>query len=178
MTHDPDVTAASRQDSPHGREIATAWGFVLVQAVLIVTVVVWPQGDAWPVTGSVARAGEIGSGLGVALMVAAAVSLRRGLTAAPLPNAHARLRTAGAYRFARHPIYTGLLLFTLSQVASSGSWTCAGAGLALVVLINMKARWEEERLVRRFADYHEYARRTPRFIPGWPTRSRRSGSSS
>ena len=42
-------------------------------------------------------------------MVIGATGLGRGLTATPLPNAHAQLRTGGLYRYARHPIYSGLL---------------------------------------------------------------------
>ena len=40
---------------------------------------------------------------------------------------------------------------------------------ALVVLINVKARWEERQLALRFTGYADYAARTRRFIPG-PTR--------
>ncbi len=102
-------------------------------------------------------------------MVVAGTALGRGLTAAPLPNSHAELRTAGLYRFVRHPIYSGLLLLTVALTLTSGSlWTTA-ACVALVVLINVKARWEEGHLARRFSAYAGYAVRTPRFVPG-PTR--------
>lgn len=147
-----------------------AWAFVLAQAVLIAAVVLWPGGDDWPVSRPVAVLCTTGSVVGIVAMLAAAAALGRGLTAAPLPNARARLRTGGAYRFVRHPIYTGLLLFTLAQVVPSRDWWCAGAGVALVVLISAKATWEETRLRRRFDGYADYARRTPRFVPGWPVR--------
>lgn len=103
-------------------------------------------------------------------MAFAAAALRRGLTAAPLPNAHARLRTSGLYRYVRHPIYTGLLLFTASQVVSSRSVPASAAGIGLLLLINVKARWEEQRLEDRFEEYSDYARATPRFVLGWPRR--------
>jgi protein-S-isoprenylcysteine O-methyltransferase Ste14 len=35
----------------------------------------------------------------------------------------------------------------------------------LVLLLTVKARWEETRLMRRFAGYADYAARTPRFVP-------------
>ncbi len=103
--------------------------------------------------------------LGLLVMVVAGLGLGRGLTAAPLPNEHAQLRTGGLYRFVRHPIYTGLLAFAAGEAARSGSWVVAGCALALVVLIGFKARWEEQRLAERFADYPAYAARTPRFVP-------------
>ncbi|MDP2288133.1 MAG: methyltransferase [Actinomycetota bacterium] len=89
-----------------------------------------------------------------------------GLTAAPLPNSHAELRTGGLYRFVRHPIYGGLLLLAIAlTLASASSWTTM-ACVALVALINAQARWEERRLTERFPAYAAYADCTPRFIPG------------
>jgi len=35
----------------------------------------------------------------------------------------------------------------------------------LVVLLNQKAKWEELRLIARFADYRQYAATTGRFFP-------------
>jgi len=61
-------------------------------------------------------------------------------------------------------------LFAASQVLGSRSVPVVVAGIALLVLINVKARWEERRLCDRFSDYPDYARHTPRFVPGWRTR--------
>ena len=52
---------------------------------------------------------SIATVVGLAVMVFEAIGLGRGLTATPLPNAHAKLRTGGLYRYAQHPIYSGLL---------------------------------------------------------------------
>ena len=40
-------------------------------------------------------------------------------------------------------------------------------GIALVVWLAIKARWEERHLRARYAGYASYASRTPRFIPSW-----------
>lgn len=159
-------TAQSRKR----REVVLAWTFVAVQFLLIGLVVLLPRGDAWSLPASFSLAATVGTWTGIGLMVLAAAALRRGLTAAPLPNAHARLRTSGLYRYVRHPIYTGLLLFTASQVVSSRSVPASAAGIGLLLLINVKAHWEEQRLEDRFADYSDYARATPRFVPSWPRR--------
>ncbi len=159
---------AARSDPRH--ESVVAWSFVAAQFVLLAIVLLLPSGDAWPLPRGVAAAATVGTWTGVALILLAAVALRRGLTAAPLPNAHARLRTDGLYRVVRHPIYAGLILFTASQVLGGRSWSVAACGVALVILINIKARWEERRLTERFQDYAEYARQTPRFVPGWRPR--------
>ena len=36
---------------------------------------------------------------------------------------------------------------------------------ALVLFLNVKARWEETRLAQRFEGYADYAAHTPRFVP-------------
>jgi len=102
---------------------------------------------------------------GLAVMVIGATGLGRGLTATPLPNAHARLRTGGLYRFVRHPIYSGLLLTMASITVASGSGFRLLTLGVLVLLLTVKARWEEARLTQRFEGYASYAARTPRFIP-------------
>jgi protein-S-isoprenylcysteine O-methyltransferase Ste14 len=161
------VTAThSPTHSPSARERRTAWLLVLGQFVLLALIVLLPRGAAWTLPVAVSRAAEVAAGMGIVLMVIAGTALGRGLTAAPLPNSHAELRTGGLYRFVRHPIYSGLLLFAVALALTSGSlWTTA-ACVALVLLINAKARWEERHLAHRFPEYADYAARTPRFIPG------------
>ena len=44
------------------------------------------------------------------------------------------------------------------------------ASVALIGWFVLKARWEEQHLARRYPDYADYAARTPRFVPFWPTR--------
>lgn len=154
------------------RQRRTAWSFVGAQFALLGLVIFLPGGDAWPVSSLLLRVCDVASWIGIAVMVVAALGLGRGLTAAPLPNAKAQLRTGGMYGVVRHPIYFGLLLFTVAHVMASGSALVALFGVMLVVLMNFKARWEERRLVERFADYSDYARRTPRFVPGLRVRTR------
>jgi protein-S-isoprenylcysteine O-methyltransferase Ste14 len=151
---------------PLGRNRLVAWALVAAQFLLIGAIVLLPDGGTWPVPSWLALVGTAGTWSGIVIMVGGGLGLGRGLTAAPLPNAHAQLRTGGLYRFVRHPIYTGLLLFTAAQVVASGSVAAAVSGVLLVVLINGKARWEERRLAERFPDYAAYARTTPRFVPG------------
>ena len=153
-------------------ERRTAWLMVLGQFVLLGLIVGLPDSHDWTLPLDVARGCIVASVIGGLVMVIAATALGRGLSAAPLPNEHARLRTTGLYKHVRHPIYSGLLLFSIAfSVRSESSWVAA-ACILLVVLINVKARWEEHRLKERFPDYVAYARRTARFIPSpkLPTR--------
>ncbi len=139
--------------------------FVAGQFVLLALLLVPGTGDDWPVPRSLTVTAWVLEAVGLGLAAAAALGLGRGLTAMPLPNQHARLRTGGLYRWVRHPIYSGLLLFAAARAVSSGQVPVAVAAALLTGLITAKARWEEQRLVERFPGYPEYARRTPRFVP-------------
>jgi len=147
---------------------------VAIQLVLIGLLVLLPAQAAWEVPSPLARASLLGEALGIVIMVIGGVALGHGLTAVPLPNQHAQLRTAGLYRYVRHPIYSGLLLFAVSRAAASASWWTAGCMVALVSLITVKAWWEERHLAVRFPEYADYRNRTPRFVPGW-RKGRRAG---
>ena len=133
--------------------------------MLIGILVLLPGRHDWPVPAALKVACSIATIVGLAVMVLGATGLGRGLTATPLPNSHAQLRTGGLYRFVRHPIYSGLLLTMSAITVASGSATRLLTLGALVLLLTVKARWEETRLIQRFQGYADYAARTPRFVP-------------
>ncbi|MBH0116561.1 isoprenylcysteine carboxylmethyltransferase family protein [Salinibacterium sp. NG253] len=140
---------------------------VALQFVLIAALVLLPWTDplwhrdaiAFSVAGVLALAGAIIAVLGVR-------GLGRSLTANPVPLANSELVTDGLYGWVRHPIYSGLLVGSLGIALAGASWWHLGTWLALVVLLMIKARWEERMLVERYVDYADYALRVGRFIPG------------
>ena len=91
----------------------------------------------------------------------------------PEPRTRATLVTTGPYRYVRHPLYTGLMLFGLGCALG---WATATHWLALAVLIvvlEAKARREETFLRARFDGYAAYMARTRRFVPWGRTRGAR-----
>ncbi len=147
------------------RARVAAWGFVVAQFCLIGLLVFLPSRSDWMLPGWLDFAGNVCAWCGLGIMLGGAIGLGRGLTAAPLPNDRAQLRTGGLYGVVRHPIYSGLLLFTFTKAMTSGSVIVVGVAVLLVALINVKARWEEQRLAERFPEYPAYAQTTPRFVP-------------
>lgn len=141
------------------------WGFVGVQAALLVALVLVPGGDTWPSSGVVEVIGLGLMVLGVVVMVTAATSLGRSLTPTPVPARDGELTTSGLYRFVRHPIYSGLLVLVIGLVVRTGSWTGVLLGVVTIGFFHVKAAWEEARLADRYPDYERYAARTPRFVP-------------
>ena len=73
----------------------------------------------------------------------------------------------GPYRWARHPIYTGLLLMALGTALISGR---AGAWLGVLLMTLgfwIKLKYEEELLLRHFPDtYPSYQKRVKALVPG------------
>lgn len=151
-------------------EVRTAQLLVAAQFALIALVAVLPGSGAWPVPPWLWGLCVVAGVVGVVVMLLGGTALGRGLTAVPIPNRHAVLRTAGLYRIVRHPIYSGLLLTVGAFTVAAASWWRAAAFAGLLALISGKARWEEARLARRFTAYATYAARTPRFVPGWRPR--------
>ena len=157
--------AAGQEDAASATDRTVAWSLVAIQFVLLGLIVLLPTGHSWRLAPVLVRTLDILVIAGIALMAVAATGLGRGLTAAPLPNQHARLRTIGAYRYVRHPIYSGLMVLAVARAVATGNPWVAVACALLILLLNVKARWEEQHLVRRFPGYVEYTRNTNRFIP-------------
>lgn len=83
----------------------------------------------------------------------------------PMPIPRAILRTNGAYRLVRHPMYTGVLAAGAGVAATSGSAADLAAFVALAGVLSVKARFEKRLLSDRFPAYHAFAAVTPRFVP-------------
>ncbi len=138
------------------------WLLVALQFVLLLVLILLP----WR-TPSV-----LSIVVGLALVVAGALlglaagrRLGRALTPTPVPIAGAGLRTDGAYRWVRHPIYSAVLLMVAGYVIAIGSiWSAAVRGRAPRVLraqVTMGGR-PPARAVRRRVDGLGRADRRPR----------------
>jgi protein-S-isoprenylcysteine O-methyltransferase Ste14 len=78
-----------------------------------------------------------------------------------------RLVTAGPYRLVRHPLYLSegiALIGATLQVMSPEAVAIAAA----IVLLQFRRMINEEAVLRlAFPEYHDYAARTPRVVPGF-----------
>ena len=161
-------------DAADDRDRVVAWALLAVQLGLLAAIFLLPPGDAWTTPelaqDGVARARDRSASLvlGIGLL-----NLGRSATPLPTPVQGGELRSAGLYRYVRHPIYSGVMALAVGSAIASGSVTIAVAALALVGWLAIKARWEERRLSARYPDYAAYAARTPRFLPSPRRRSSR-----
>jgi len=90
---------------------------------------------------------------------------RLGKSFSIMPEAR-KLVTAGPYAWARHPLYAVeiiTIIGTAIQFQAPLSWLIA---LAVVGMLWIRTRYEEQVLEENFPEYGEYRARTKRFIPG------------
>jgi protein-S-isoprenylcysteine O-methyltransferase Ste14 len=102
---------------------------------------------------------------GAALVLWTGRVLGRSLTPNPEPNG-AGLVAVGPYRWARHPMYTGLVGICLGVAVGVGVLWCYLAVLLLAGFFRVKARYEERFLLRTYPGYALYAGSVGRFVPG------------
>jgi protein-S-isoprenylcysteine O-methyltransferase Ste14 len=110
---------------------------------------------------------------GVALAVVAAAlliwtfrSLGKNLTDTVVTRKGHTLVTTGPYRWVRHPFYVSFALAVLANSLVTANWFLFVTGSVVFVLLVVRTRKEEDRLIERFGDdYREYMKRTGRFFP-------------
>ena len=73
---------------------------------------------------------------------------------------------SGPYRWVRHPFYDAVALSILANAITAANWFLLLTGSLVVVLLILRTRTEEEKLLLRFGDsYRTYMERTGRFLP-------------
>ncbi len=140
------------------------WGTVAAQGLIFAAVAVTallPGPQLWQ---------SLWTGLALVIIGSAGVlwsakDLGRALTPSPVPNEEG-LVAKGIYRYARHPMYTALVVICLGVAVGSGAWWCYGTVALLAVFFEYKTRVEERYLRATYDGYDEYAERTGKYVPG------------
>lgn len=103
---------------------------------------------------------------GLAISVAARLSLGANWSSmVTLKQEHELIRT-GPYRWARHPIYTGLLLAVLGTAIALGEWRGVIALVLVTAAFLRKIAIEERFLREHFGEVHaHYSRKVPSLVP-------------
>ncbi len=81
------------------------------------------------------------------------------------PEGSSSMTVSGLYRWVRHPIYTGVLVFIWCAPIMTRNLAALNLGLTLYILVG--AWFEERKLVHEFGqEYQIYAKKTPMLVPG------------
>jgi len=111
--------------------------------------------------------------VGVAISIFAALllywmfnSLGNNITDTVVTRQEHSLVVQGPYRWIRHPLYSFGTLFFLGLSLITAKWSLAVLIILGFVLLAIRTRIEEAKLVERFGEeYRVYSRRTGRFFP-------------
>ena len=116
-----------------------------------------------PIGAPIARGfGLILTALGLGTAITARITLAGNWSAAV--EDHALVRS-GPYQYARHPIYSGILLAVLGSAIALNHWRALlGFALSFASLL-LKSRHEETRLRQSLPDDEAYASETTALIP-------------
>lgn len=133
-------------------------GFVVVQFGLIFAIA-WYAG----IWGGAAQ--NLLMAFGVVLGLWAIAAMRFKVSVFPEVHSGQRLYAGGPYQFIRHPMYTAVLLTTLTWVSSRPDIIAVALWLLLLADLLLKLRYEEQKLSAHFPEYAAYMHRTKRLIP-------------
>lgn len=103
--------------------------------------------------------------IAAAMMLWGLFSLRHQLSALPEPKKGAPLIQQGPFRWVRHPVYTGLILWGLGQVLGSLQVHALVFFVGLFITLLFKIQREERLLTAEHADYSDYKKRTKALVP-------------
>lgn len=139
------------------------WLLVVVQFALLIVLILLPWRD--PSVLSLAL-GAVLLLAGMTVFITAMRALGSALTPTPVPIAGSSLRTAGLYRYVRHPIYSGVLLMVLGLLVAVGTWVSWAWGLLILVFFFAKSRWEDRLLAEAYGqEWTTWAARTGALVP-------------
>ena len=158
----------SRGTGPAARWGAAAFGGSLLLGltglvIAVAGVVPGPQLHSW--VGWVGAAAAVaGIGVVVASQAAMGDAWRIGVD----PDERTGLVTSGTFRWARNPIFSGMVLGQAGVVLMVPSWPMWLSLLLLICGVLVQVRAVEEPYLARIhgAPYSEYAARVGRFLPG------------
>ena len=136
---------------------------IAAYALLAIRALPWPLDHRW--LPDLRIVGDVVCVLGVVIAITARRALAGNWSSAVTLKADHELIRTGAYRFVRHPIYTGILTLCLGSAIADGQLRGALAFVLMLVAFSIKARREEQLLMQHFADYAAYKREVKALIP-------------
>ncbi len=102
---------------------------------------------------------------GFLIILIAILQLNKNLTPFPTPIEKGNLIQTGLYKYARHPIYSGIFLAALGMGLFNASLWQISIATLLLILFYFKSNYEETMLNEKYKDYGTYKKSTNRFFP-------------
>jgi len=103
--------------------------------------------------------------LGILIILISILQLNTNISPFPSPRSKTILITGGMFKYMRHPIYSGIIISSISYSIYSGSIYKFIVAVVLYVLFYLKSIYEERKLSQQFLNYKYYKKVTGRFFP-------------
>jgi protein-S-isoprenylcysteine O-methyltransferase Ste14 len=149
--------------------LATLRPIALIFWGAIIAFLISPASMAWsslPLPAWMRWSGAALAVAGGALLVWTFHTLGPNLTDTVVTRRVHTLVTRGPYRFVRHPFYDSGALIVVATALMMANWFVLMTGALAVVLLAVRSRTEEDRLLARFGEaYLAYRSTTGRFVP-------------
>ena len=134
--------------------------YVIAQFILL-AVIIWPLASL-----TFSMFGLLLILLAVFIALSALMTNRPGnFNVRPHPKKTGSLIVHGPYKFIRHPMYSSLFFGCLGLLFFQFSYCKLGAWLLLIIVLALKARFEEKALCAHYEGYSEYQQSNKAFIP-------------
>ena len=100
------------------------------------------------------------------LLVAAVYLIRSGHVVVSHGQRPSGVVSTGAFRYVRHPLYLGSIMFYIGLSVSTASLFSLGLVAVIFLFYNYLASYEEKLMENRFSDeYGNYKKRTGKWVP-------------
>lgn len=141
--------------------------YLVVQTGLFLLLILGPRSCQWPAKWQLASLACSGFLMvtGILFTMYAVVNLGRNLTPLPLPKENATLIVTGTYQVVRHPIYCGIILMAFGWGLWRQDTLTIFYALLLMIFFDIKSRFEERLLEKKFPNYAEYKKHVRKLIP-------------
>jgi len=103
--------------------------------------------------------------LGILIILISILQLNTNISPFPSPRSKTILIKSGMFKYMRHPIYSGIIMCSISYAIYSGSIYKLIIAVILYFLFYFKSIYEERKLCQQFLNYENYKKVTGRFFP-------------
>jgi protein-S-isoprenylcysteine O-methyltransferase Ste14 len=133
-----------------------------VQFAALAVLIFYPGKKVSDIQSLIGTAIEI---LGAVLLILGLINLRDSLKITPEPKADARFINTGIYKYIRHPIYSGLIVFGISEVVNKATVIIVAAFVVLLFDLVIKFRYEDSLLLKVYPEAASYQKEVGALFP-------------
>ena len=103
--------------------------------------------------------------IGLLIALLAILQLNKNLSPFPTPKNNSHLIQNGLYKYVRHPIYSGIIVFVFGSSVYFASVYKMSISFLLIILFYYKSKYEERLLENKFPNYSTYKVKNGLFFP-------------